>query len=181
MVLNQSTYSRTRYVWTDQSWEVYNVLPEDHCDKFGLCGAYGYCAISKSFVCQCLKGFKPKSPQKWNEMVWSEGCVRITPLSCSDKYSDGFVKLVGLKVPDTARTWLDETMSLEDCREKCLSNCSCMAFTNSDIRGASNGCVMWFDDLIDIRQYGDAGGQDLYVRMDASEIGEDISWPINPL
>ena len=102
-------------------------------------------------------------------MDWSEGCVRNKPLSCNDT----FVKFVGLKVPDTIHTWLDENMDLEECRVKCSNNCSCMAYSNSDIRGAGSGCVIWFGDLIDIRQFDikqfESGGQDLYIRMAASE------------
>ena len=76
----------------------------------------------------------------------------------------------GVKVPDTTHTWLDETIGLGECRMKCLNNCSCMAYTNSDIRGEGSGCVMWFGDLIDIRQF-ENDGQDLYIRMDSSELG----------
>ena len=53
---------------------------------------------------------------------------------------------------------------------KCLNNCSCMAYTNSYIRGQGSGCVMWFGDLIDIKQF-ENDGQDLYIRMDSSELG----------
>ena len=54
---------------------------------------------------------------------------------------------------------------------KCLNNCSCMAYTNSDIRGNGSGCILWFGDLVDIRQYTE-DGQDLYIRMASSEIGK---------
>ncbi|KAK7405120.1 hypothetical protein VNO78_06316 [Psophocarpus tetragonolobus] len=74
-----------------------------------------------------------------------------------------------LKVADTTYTWLDETVGLEECRLKCLNNCSFMAYANSDIRGAGSGCVLWFGDLIDIKQY-QSGGQDLFIRMQASEL-----------
>uniref|UniRef100_A0A7N2M967 Receptor-like serine/threonine-protein kinase n=1 Tax=Quercus lobata TaxID=97700 RepID=A0A7N2M967_QUELO len=37
------------------------------------------------------------------------------------------------------------------------------------IRGSGSGCALWFGDLMDIRQL-PAGGQDLYIRMPASEI-----------
>ena len=45
-----------------------------------------------------------------------------------------------------------------------------MAFANSDIRGEGSGCVMWFGDLIDMKQL-QTDGQDLYIRMHASELG----------
>ncbi|XP_061375151.1 G-type lectin S-receptor-like serine/threonine-protein kinase SD1-1 isoform X2 [Gastrolobium bilobum] len=120
-------------------------------------------------VCQCLEGFKPTSPQAWYSMDWSQGCVRNKPLSCKDKRKDGFIKLSGLKAPDTTHTWLDQTIGLEECRTKCLDNCSCMAYANSDVSGQGSGCAMWFGNLIDMRQFA-SGGQDLYLRMDASEL-----------
>jgi hypothetical protein len=46
-----------------------------------------------------------------------------------------------------------------------------MAYTNTNISGAGSGCVMWFGDLIDIKLF-PAGGQVLYIRMPASELGE---------
>ncbi|XP_021287347.1 G-type lectin S-receptor-like serine/threonine-protein kinase At4g27290 [Herrania umbratica] len=51
---------------------------------------------------------------------------------------------------------------------KCLQNCSCMAYTNLDIRGGGSGCAMWFGDLIDIEQF-QSYGQDLYIKVSASE------------
>ncbi|KAL2327911.1 hypothetical protein Fmac_021338 [Flemingia macrophylla] len=65
----------------------------------------------------------------------AQGCVRNKPLSCKDKLTEVFVKFEGLKVPDTTHTWLDDNMGLEECRVKCLNNYSCMAYSNSDIRG----------------------------------------------
>ncbi|KAJ1441975.1 putative serine/threonine-protein kinase [Sesbania bispinosa] len=171
VVLNQTTLYR--YVWDEQDhgWRTYTSVPKDYCDTYGLCGAYGNCIIREAQVCQCLNGFSPKSPQAWSISDWTQGCVRDEPLSsCNDTHKDGFVKFEGLKVPDTTHTWLDESMGLEECRNKCLNNCSCMAYANSNISGAGSGCVMWFGDLIDMRQFED-DGQVLYIRMAAgSEI-----------
>ncbi|RYQ97036.1 hypothetical protein Ahy_B08g093012 [Arachis hypogaea] len=60
-------------------------------------------------------------------------------------------------------------MNLVDCRDKCLRNCSCVAYANSDIRGEGSGCALWFGDLNDLRILPDAG-QDLYIRVPASEL-----------
>ena len=100
-------------------------------------------------------------------MDYSQGCVRNKPLSY---HKDGFLKFVDLKWPDTTYFWVNQSMSFNECRAKCLNNCSCMAYTNSDIRGSGSGCAMWFGDLMDIRQF-PSGGQDLYIRMLASELG----------
>ncbi|XP_060675112.1 G-type lectin S-receptor-like serine/threonine-protein kinase At4g27290 isoform X2 [Ziziphus jujuba] len=171
MVVNQTYgYIRTRYAWNPgtQSWDVFSSMPRDNCDGYGLCGAYGNCVIWEAPVCQCLKGFKPKG----NFMDWSQGCVRNKPLSCHDKHSSGFVKISGLKLPDTTYTWVNASLNLKECKAKCMSNCSCTAYTNSDISGKGSGCAMWFGNLIDIREL-QVSGQDLYVRLDASELGGD--------
>ncbi|XP_052289586.1 G-type lectin S-receptor-like serine/threonine-protein kinase At4g27290 isoform X28 [Citrus sinensis] len=165
-LVNQTLSLRQRFVWSKatQSWELYTSLPRDQCDTYNLCGAYGICSISKSPVCQCLKGFKPKS-EVYVER--SQGCVRTKPLNYSRR--DGFVKFNDLKLPDSTSSWVSKSMNLNECREKCLDNSSCMAYTNSDIRGEGSGCAMWFGDLIDMRSVPDAG-QDFYIRMSASEL-----------
>ncbi|KAK7390349.1 hypothetical protein VNO78_25654 [Psophocarpus tetragonolobus] len=170
-VLNQTAQERRRYVWSGKSWSLYATMPEDNCDHYGACGANTYCTTFTLPMCQCLKGYKPKSPEKWNSMDWSDGCVLKHPLSCKDKLSDGFLLLEGLKVPDTTDTSLDETIDLKQCRTKCLNNCSCMAYANSNISGTGSGCVMWFGDLLDIKKFPvPENGQPLNIRLDASEL-----------
>ncbi|KAH1127710.1 hypothetical protein GLYMA_06G261200v4 [Glycine max] len=171
-VTDQTTSTVYRYKWVvgEQNWRLSRSFPTEFCDTYSVCGAYGNCVSStQPQACNCLKGFSPNSPQAWKSSYWSGGCVRNKPLICEEKLSDGFVKFKGLKVPDTTHTWLNESIGLEECRVKCLSNCSCMAFANSDIRGEGSGCVMWFGDLIDMKQL-QTDGQDLYIRMHASEL-----------
>ncbi|KAF2285893.1 hypothetical protein GH714_008734 [Hevea brasiliensis] len=60
-------------------------------------------------------------------------------------------------------------MNIKDCRVKCLQNCSCTAYTNLDIRSGGSGCALWFNNLVDIRE-NPYGGQELYVRVSASEL-----------
>ncbi|KAJ4726192.1 S-receptor-like serine/threonine-protein kinase [Melia azedarach] len=167
IVMNQTEYVRQRFTWIEatQSWMLYATVPRDRCDNYGLCGAYGVCVISESPICQCLDGFKLKSEENTD---WSQGCVRNKALNYSR--IDGFIKYDGLKLPDATHSWVNKSMNLKECREKCLGSSTCMAYTNSDVRGVGSGCAMWFGDLIDMRQF-PAGGQDLYVRMTASELG----------
>lgn len=139
----------------------------DYCDNDGLCGANGMCDISNSQVCSCLKGFKPKRPEKWNLGEYTEGCVRPELLKCQIKV--GFMKYAAVKLPDITNSWVNQSMSLMECRASCLSNCSCMAYSSSGIKGEGSGCTIWFGDLINIRKLL-AGGQDLYIRMPASEL-----------
>ncbi|KAK7312941.1 hypothetical protein VNO77_37209 [Canavalia gladiata] len=173
MVMNQTLYARQRYVWIEgaQTWRLYASVPRDNCDYYDLCGPHGNCVIGNSPVCQCLSGFKPKSPQNWDMMDWSQGCVRNQELSCEDKSRDGFLKFSVLKHPDTTHAWVNESMDLNNCKETCLANCSCTAYANLDIGGGGSGCVLWFGDLRDMREFsGDA--RDLYIRMKTSELAE---------
>ncbi|GLT64179.1 hypothetical protein SLA2020_366870 [Shorea laevis] len=164
-------YHLQRWIWieAEKIWKLYASLPKDRCDEYNVCGAYGSCILSESPVCQCLKGFKPESQEKWESMDWTQGCVRNKPLSCQEKHKHGFLKFFGLKLPDTTYSWVNKSMNLKECRVKCLNNCSCMAYTNSNITGVGSGCALWFGDLLDIRKF-DKGGQDLYIRMHASEL-----------
>ncbi|XP_015936430.1 G-type lectin S-receptor-like serine/threonine-protein kinase At4g27290 isoform X1 [Arachis duranensis] len=180
-LLNSSMYSRfvlsadgimTRYVWSlrIQSWTPYLTLPNDICDSYGKCGPYGKCNIDNSPPCDCLSGTVPKVPEEWNQADWYNGCIRSNPLSC---HGDGFKKFTGLKLPDTQKaSWLNTSMSLDECAKFCLKNCSCMAYAALDISNGASGCLMWHDELIDIRVLSDPQ-QDLYVRMSKKDSDED--------
>jgi hypothetical protein len=173
IVFNETLSVRQRLVWIQESktWNVYQTIPQDNCDIYNVCGANGLCVLDASPMCQCLKGFKPKSPQQWSATDWTQGCVRIGNWSCEAKVNDGFERISGMKLPDTAHSWIDEKMTLENCKAKCLENCSCSAYSSLDATGVGNGCSIWFGDLIDLRI--SPTGQDLYIRREASNIGKN--------
>ncbi|PRQ31519.1 putative protein kinase RLK-Pelle-DLSV family [Rosa chinensis] len=158
-----------RFTWIDriQDWSLYLTAQIDDCDRYAICGAYGSCNINNSPSCGCLKGFAPKSPEDWEVADWSHGCVRKTPLDCHD--GEGFLKYSGIKLPDTQHSWYNKTMNLKECEQVCLKNCNCTAYANLDIRGEGSGCILWLGELIDTREFSDAG-QDIYIRMAASEL-----------
>eukprot|EP00258_Populus_trichocarpa_P033122 XP_024449141.1 G-type lectin S-receptor-like serine/threonine-protein kinase At4g27290 [Populus trichocarpa] len=176
-VLNSSMLTRLvvtqngdiqRFAWISrtQSWIIYLTVNTDNCERYALCGANGICSIDNSPVCNCLNGFVPNVQSEWEMMDWSSGCLRRTPLNCS---GDGFRQLSGVKLPETKTSWFNKSMNLEECRNTCLKNCSCTAFSNLDIRNGGSGCLLWFGDLIDIRIFVD-NKPDIYVRMAASEL-----------
>ncbi|XP_061337469.1 G-type lectin S-receptor-like serine/threonine-protein kinase At4g27290 [Gastrolobium bilobum] len=171
IVMNQTISTRQRYIWIEeaQSWRLYASVPRDNCDSYNLCGPYGNCIVGDSPVCQCLEGFKPRSQGNWDTMDWTTGCLLTEQLSCEDRSKHGFLKFSGLKYPDTSHSWVNESMNLNECRVRCLENCSCKAYANSDMRGGGSGCLMWFGDLKDIRQFS-RSGPDLYIRMKISEL-----------
>lgn len=160
-----------RFTWIEdiKDWQLYLSAPMDNCDTYSLCGPYGTCTITDSPVCTCLKGFIPKSPQDWNLTDSLQGCIRKTALECA---TDIFVKYEEVKLPNTHYSWFNRAMNLEDCRNTCKNNCSCMAYSNTDIRDGGSGCLQWYGDLIDIRTI-QKRGQELYVRMSARESGTD--------
>ncbi|XP_039026673.1 G-type lectin S-receptor-like serine/threonine-protein kinase At4g27290 isoform X2 [Hibiscus syriacus] len=167
-VLNQTESVRQRYTWNPetQSWKLFSIMPSDYCDRCGLCGPNGNFDNNKFPACQCLTGFRPKLLERWNSSDWSDGCIHSKPLNCQS--GDGFVKIAKVKTPDTPNSWVNKTMNLKECRARCLRNCSCMAYTNLDVTRGGSGCAMWFNDLIDIKQF-QSDGQDLYIRVSASE------------
>lgn len=158
------------FSWNDRhsSWNLLFNIPGDRCDNYGLCGRYGICDLNNATICSCMRGFQPRSPQDWEVLDWSGGCVRKHPHVCGD--GEGFIKLTGLKLPDASDFWVNAGKSFEDCRAECLKNCSCLAYAELDVPGSGNGCVTWSGELIDIRVV-DIWGQDLYVRVAASELG----------
>ncbi|CAL2253399.1 unnamed protein product [Prunus armeniaca] len=170
-ILNPSGIAQ-RLTWVHQthSWELSSTFQADRCENYALCGAYASCNMNVSPLCACLKGFVPKSPKDWNSGYWSDGCVRKIPLACSS--GDGFLKYTGVKLPDTSSSWFDKSMSLKECKGLCLNNCSCTAYANLDIREGGTGCLLWFGKLIEIREFTSGGGQDLYIRMAASELDQ---------
>ncbi|XP_059284956.1 G-type lectin S-receptor-like serine/threonine-protein kinase At4g27290 [Lycium ferocissimum] len=147
-------------------WIPYLSVPRDNCDAYKLCGAYGICNSQTLPVCGCLDKFVPKHYEDWQKADWSGGCVRRTQLNCLQ--GDVFLKYLHIKLPDTRKSWLNMTITLEECRNICSKNCSCMAYSNPDIRNGWSGCLLWFEDLLDIKQVPDEG-QDIYIRMAASE------------
>uniref|UniRef100_A0A2N9ER32 Receptor-like serine/threonine-protein kinase n=1 Tax=Fagus sylvatica TaxID=28930 RepID=A0A2N9ER32_FAGSY len=153
--------------WSKNSneWAVMVTLQRDSCDSYGVCGPYGNCYDGPK--CECLKGFTPKSPVDWARVDWSGGCVRNWKLDCGN--GDGFVKYGGMKLPDYSHLAESRNLSFEECEAVCLRNCTCMAFTKIDIHGNGGDCVLWFDDLLDMRDF-EGGGDDLYVRMAKAEL-----------
>nr|XP_017255580.1 PREDICTED: G-type lectin S-receptor-like serine/threonine-protein kinase At4g27290 [Daucus carota subsp. sativus] len=159
-----------RYTWTDQSnvWEQYIFLQADYCDVYAHCGAYGSCNIDKPSRCECLEGYQPKNLTSWSRLNFTEGCVPVTKFNCSTR--DNFVKQLNKKLPDTRTSQYNFSLDLKACQKKCREDCSCTAYANTDISGKGSGCLLWFGDLIDIRDQGQSA-QDFYVRFAASGSG----------
>ncbi|KAK8629434.1 hypothetical protein V6N13_078275 [Hibiscus sabdariffa] len=182
VVKNDSIISRTvtnetgilqGFVWNKeaQRWILFYSTPKEQCDFYGHCGPNGYCNsdLADGFECTCFPGFEPKSPQAWSIRDGTGGCVtqRGTSMCGND---EGFVKVPHVKVPDTSAAHVDMNIGLKQCKEKCLRDCSCMAYASAyhETNGGL-GCLTWHGDLVDARTYTHTG-QDLYIRVDANEL-----------
>ncbi|XP_020224548.1 G-type lectin S-receptor-like serine/threonine-protein kinase At4g27290 [Cajanus cajan] len=161
MVLTTDGYIKGSY-WNNEEnkWSLHAQLPVDDCDNYDKCGANAICNITNIPPCSCLDGFVPRTKDIYSS------CVRRTSLSC---HGDGFVKFSGLKLPDTERSWFNRNISLEDCRILCTKNCSCTAYAALDVSKGPSGCLLWFNDLFDMRELTEVD-EDIYIRMARTEI-----------
>lgn len=162
-------YQRLVLSKTSKTWEAVYPLQNDFCDDYGRCGANSICKIDNRPICECLEGFVPKSQEEWGFQNWTRGCIRRTELDCQK--GEGFVVHEGVKLPDLLEVWVNKRMTLKECKEECLKNCSCTAYTNPNISGGGSGCLIWFRDLTDIREAHDDHKQNIFIRMAASEPG----------
>lgn len=177
LMTNYSIYSRLiisplgylqQFTWTpsEPDWKLTWISPKDQCDMYQNCGPYSYCDTLASPVCNCIRGFKPMILQEKELKDGWGGCVRKTRLSCG---RDAFLQLSNMKLPDTTWATVDERINLKECEERCLKDCNCTAFANSNVRNGS-GCMIWTRNLVDIRKYVVAG-QDLFVKLAAADLG----------
>ncbi|XP_015574228.2 G-type lectin S-receptor-like serine/threonine-protein kinase At4g27290 isoform X1 [Ricinus communis] len=166
-VVNQSGILE-HLTWNQRrgQWVRIITLQSDQCDAYNQCGPNGLCNSNTSPICRCPKGFTPKVPQDWKNLDESGGCIRKTTLNCSGNV--GFQKFSGLKLPDSSQYLVNKNATTPvECETACRRNCSCMAYAKTEV----SGCVAWFGDLLDIREYS-KGGQVLYIKVDASDIAE---------
>ncbi|WVZ68573.1 hypothetical protein U9M48_017499 [Paspalum notatum var. saurae] len=166
-----------RYVLINGAWSNFWYFPTDPCDYYAKCGPFGYCDnTGQAPTCVCLPGFVPSSPLQWNLHDGTAGCVRRTNLSCgggaggASASSDGFWVVSQMKLPEATNATVYAGMTLEQCRQVCLSNCSCRAYAAANVSaGVNSGCVIWAVDLLDMRLYTTVV-EDVYIRLAKSEI-----------
>lgn len=164
-----------------KNWDITWQSHKSDCDVYGKCGAFGICNARNSPICSCLRGYEPRSVEEWSRGNWAGGCVRRTPLQCekingsmAEGKADGFITLTTEKVPDLAE-W---SLALEDdCKDFCLKNCSCIAYTYH----TGIGCMSWSSNLIDVQKFS-SNGANLYIRVPYSELGKKLllSLPFSP-
>ncbi|XP_060187807.1 G-type lectin S-receptor-like serine/threonine-protein kinase SD1-29 isoform X2 [Lycium barbarum] len=149
-------------------WEA----PDNPCDVYGTCGPYGVCDKNKSPICDCLRGFIPKSTEEWNRGNCTAGCVRGTKLLCENSTSgiapkgsrnDKFLQLNEMELPDHYTYLYNYTA--QNCKEWCLHNCSCAAYAFLD----RINCMVWTYELTDVQLF-PYDGADFFLRLAYSEL-----------
>ncbi|KAK9092224.1 hypothetical protein Syun_027135 [Stephania yunnanensis] len=174
---NTNTFSRIMFdylgfdrtlIWIESTgrWVVIRTYPDDICDSYRKCGAFGSCRPNNQPTCLCLSGFEPSDGGTADGSV---GCVRKRDLLCGE--GDGFLKLENMKFPDTSNARVDMSLGIKDCEIECRNNCSCTGYASAYVNGS--GCLVWFGDLTDMREFTN-GGQAFFVRVNSIEIGNSI-------
>ncbi|KAK9133715.1 hypothetical protein Scep_013243 [Stephania cephalantha] len=157
-----------------QDWTIIWVKPMQPCKVYGICGAFSVCSDNNvgPSICQCLPGFEKYNPKDWDLLDYSGGCIRKTSLQCGDK--DNFKKLPNMDVsriiPSADALVVDDA---KKCESACLKNCSCDAYAyykNSSGNSQSFMCLLWYSNLLNIEQLGGDKGNDLFIRLAASEV-----------
>ncbi|XP_019169091.1 PREDICTED: G-type lectin S-receptor-like serine/threonine-protein kinase At1g11410 [Ipomoea nil] len=170
-VLNESGRVN-RLTWQGDDvnkWVGFWSAPKDQCDAYAHCGAFSKCNTFNpgAFECTCLPGFRPNSSREWYLRDGVHGCRRNNTDVCHNR--EGFLLLSHMKVPDTKMARVNKTIGLKQCEELCLKNCSCTGYASANISAGGMGCITWYDDLIDIKEFTN-GGQDIYIRVSASDL-----------
>lgn len=173
LVINESgTADRLTWQGGEHQWVNFWFAPKDQCDYYNHCGPYSDCDpyILDQFECSCLPGYEPKVQSEWSLRDAINGCIRMKAEQiCTN--GEGFVKLSGVKVPDLSNARVDRSLGLKGCDELCRKNCSCTAYANLDVSKGGSGCITWYGDLIDTRQFSN-GGQDFYIRVSAAVLAK---------
>ncbi|KAI9082776.1 hypothetical protein K1719_035233 [Acacia pycnantha] len=180
--VNQSMPTRIVISWTgdlqkfvrtqgSQSWTMVWSVLQGPCNEYSQCGIYGICDANAFPVCKCFQGFRPKNQKEWDQIVFTDGCERRTGLDCP---TDKFLQLQHVELPETMNVFVNNSMSLSECEDMCRKNCSCSAYANEKITNGGTGCVIWTEELKDMKQFS-GGGQDIFVRVAASVVTDSGS------
>ncbi|RZC53474.1 hypothetical protein C5167_012324 [Papaver somniferum] len=156
-----------QYTWTDtmKKDNLFWSLPEQLCDVYGICGAFGTCN-QDTMKCGCLPGFVERSPLDWNLQGTTGGCVRNVSLQCGKK--DGFSPMSASNLPDNPVS--PQVNSAEECKAACESKCSCNAYAYRDSK-----CQLWDGDMLNVKQQSDGKAGNLYLKYSAPEIPAPIA------
>ncbi|WJZ99599.1 hypothetical protein VitviT2T_018025 [Vitis vinifera] len=108
----QIQYGKTRQLVMNSSGEIQYYqdwyrssplwwAPRDQCSLSNACGKFGSCNANNGFMCKCLPGFEPVSPDGWKTGKFSSGCTRKSP----EEYAyQSYNLFVGVPISDIEST-----------------------------------------------------------------------------
>ncbi|XP_024965004.1 G-type lectin S-receptor-like serine/threonine-protein kinase At4g03230, partial [Cynara cardunculus var. scolymus] len=137
----------------NKPWSLVWEEPKDICSDYQVCGQYGLCSPDTQTRCSCLKGFEATEPG-----VDSAGC-RHEPKICGTGEVDEFLNFSMIEVSNPTSS---ESTIESNCRNKCLENCRCKAYSFSSgntgmQQGHSshlNNCRIWESELYNLQMDG---------------------------
>ncbi|KAI4334053.1 hypothetical protein L6164_018790 [Bauhinia variegata] len=157
-----------RRVDSSNEWSVQWEEPENSCKIYNFCGNFSSCNANNRYICKCLPGFTPRSPDiDGGYFRNDQGCVRKSE-TCGA--STSFINLMKMKVsnPNNKTQAVNET----ECRNECLGlcpQCQAFSFVPTD-RTSSSSCWLWTQDLTTLEEEFQNSGDDLSLRIDTSDI-----------
>ncbi|CAH9130877.1 unnamed protein product [Cuscuta epithymum] len=150
-------------------------VPKDNCDAFDQCGAFGICNPYNldGFDCKCLPGFESNSStQEWGLKDGRHSCRREANTDTC-RNGDGFLKLTNVNIPDSETAFSNRAMGFKECEERCVKNCSCIGYARANISAGGEGCINWYGELRDMREFAN-GGRDMYIRVSSSALAQSV-------
>nr|GMD30069.1 G-type lectin S-receptor-like serine/threonine-protein kinase At4g03230 [Ipomoea batatas] len=165
------------------SWSLQWSEPHDRCSVYNICGKFGSCSNNNKngLLCKCLPGFEPTNSEDWEANVFSGGCSRKPASSCNQNAKrDTFLNLTSMTFgnPDLP---FPNAKTEEDCRQECLNNCQCQAYSYSALdrtrrqRGTGDlrqECRIWTSDVIALQQ-DITNGLNISIRIAISDMGKN--------
>ncbi|KAM3223486.1 hypothetical protein ACQJBY_057066 [Aegilops geniculata] len=114
------------YELYDEKWTVvHDVMRINDCAYPTVCGEYGICTRG-----QCGCPVDNNSSSRYFKLLdeWKPnlGCAPITPISCQEIEHHQLLTIPNISYFDQNPTVVNAT-SVDDCKQACLKNCSCMA------------------------------------------------------
>ena len=156
-----------------QSWQTINAEPSDVCSPYAECGPFTVCNGASNPFCYCMESFSPRSPRDWDLGDHTGGCVRNTTLDCTASYkntssTDVFHPIARVTLPYDPRS-IQHATTQTKCAQRCLSDCSCTAYSYNN----NSECSVWHGELFDVKQNDGVDNnseQVVYLRIAAKDM-----------
>ncbi|KAK2999137.1 hypothetical protein RJ639_024482 [Escallonia herrerae] len=104
-------------------WSVSWAALTQPCNVHGICGRNGICTYTPEPKCSCPPGYEASDPSDWNQ-----GCKPTFNRTCSDSEVK-FVKVLHTDYSGFDLNYSNGAISMEACRDLCLGDCRCEAFS----------------------------------------------------